>query len=299
MQRIVSGLPQLSPSCAEMMPIEVRLLRESDVPAALRLKELAQWNQTENDWLRLLRLEPSGCFCATIRGDVVATTTTTTYGHELAWIGMVLVDPKLRRLGIATKLMEVAVGYLSKAGVATIKLDATPAGHSLYENLGFKEESLIERWEGIAGPNAVADSTMNTAARTEALVLDRHAFGAERSKLIEMLIADCCVTPVIARAAEGQLTGYALARHGSAAVYLGPLLATSAEAATNLLDGLLSQMPGQRVCIDMNTDFEGGRKILIERGLVKQRDLIRMSYGKESKAGSSPSIFAIAGPEIG
>jgi hypothetical protein len=229
----------------------------------------------------------------------VATTTTTTYRHELAWIGMVLVDPKRRQLGIATKLMNVAIEYLSKAGVTTIKLDATPAGCSLYENLGFKDESLIERWEGIAGTRAVTCSTLDTAARREALVLDRHAFGAERSKLIEMLIEDCYVTPLVATAANGQLTGYALARRGSAAVYVGPLLATGTGAATTLLDGLLTQMSGQRVYIDMNTGFEGGRKILTERGMVKQRDLIRMSYGKESKAGSSPSIFAIAGPEIG
>lgn len=281
------------------MQIEVRLLRESDIPAALRLKELAQWNQTENDWRRLLRLDPSGCFCATIDGDVVATTTTTTYGHELAWIGMVLVDPKRRRLGIATKLMQFAIEYLSKAEVTTIKLDATPAGRSVYENLGFKEESLIERWEGIVGTRAVACSTLDNAARREALVLDRHAFGAERSKLIEMLIEDSYVAPLVATAVDGRLTGYALARHGIAAVYLGPLLATGPDAATTLVDGLFSQLPGQRVYIDLNTDFEGGRKILIERGCVKQRDLIRMSYGKKSKAGSSPSIFAIAGPEIG
>ncbi len=97
------------------MQIEVRLLRESDIPAALRLKELAQWNQTENDWLRLLRLEPNGCFCATIGDEVVATTTTTTYGHELAWIGMVLVDPEFRRLGIATRLMRLAFDRLIEA----------------------------------------------------------------------------------------------------------------------------------------------------------------------------------------
>ena len=98
------------------MQIEVRLLLESDIPAALRLKELAQWNQTENDWLRLLRLDPDGCFCATIDGEVVATTTTTTYRPELAWIGMVLVDPMRRQLGIATRLMKVALEYLIKAG---------------------------------------------------------------------------------------------------------------------------------------------------------------------------------------
>ena len=282
-----------------MIDTEVRLLRESDIPAALRLKELAQWNQTENDWLRLLRLEPSGCFCATIDGDVVATTTTTTYGHELAWIGMVLVDPKRRHLGIATKLMHVAIDYLSRAGVTTIKLDATPAGHSVYENLGFKDESLIERWEGIAGTRAVACSILDSAARRDALALDRHAFGADRSKVIEMLIETSCVAPLVATEADGQVTGYALARHGTGAVYLGPLLATGAGVATTLLDGLVSQMPGQRVYIDMNTAFEGSRKLLTERGFVKQRDLLRMSYGKESKAGTSPSIFAIAGPEIG
>jgi predicted N-acetyltransferase YhbS len=282
-----------------MMQIEVRLLRESDIPAALRLKELAQWNQTENDWLRLLRLEPSGCFCATIGDEVVATTTTTTYGHELAWIGMVLVDPKRRQLGIATKLMHVAIEYLSNAGITTIKLDATPAGRPVYENLGFKEESLIERWEGIAETRAVSCSTLDAPSREEALVLDRIAFGAERSKLIEMLIEDSYVAPLIALGPDGRLTGYVLARHGSAAVYVGPLLAKGTAAAATLLDGLLGQVSGQRVYIDMNTDFEGGRKILGERGLVKQRDLIRMSYGKQSKAGSSPSIFAIAGPEIG
>ncbi|HEY2975271.1 MAG TPA: GNAT family N-acetyltransferase [Pyrinomonadaceae bacterium] len=282
-----------------MMQIEVRLLRESDIPAALRLKELARWNQTDNDWLRLLRLEPNGCFCATIDGDVVATTTTTIYGHELAWIGMVLVDPDRRRLGIATKLMNVAIEYLSKAGVATVKLDATPAGCSLYKNLGFKEESLIERWEGIAGTRAVACSTMDTPRRREALVLDRHAFGGERSKLIEMLIEDSYVAPLVAAEADGRLTGYALARHGSAAVYAGPVVATSTDAATTLLDGLLNQVSGQRVYLDLNTNFAEGRKILTERGLVKQRDLIRMFYGKESNAGSSPSIFAIAGPEVG
>ena len=281
------------------MQIEVRLLQESDIPAALRLKELAQWNQTENDWLRLLRLEPRGCFCATFDGEVVATTTTTTYRTELAWIGMVLVDPKRRQLGIATRLMHAALEYLAKAGVATVKLDATPAGCSLYRKLGFKDESLIERWVGIAEPRKVSCSSLDTAARGAALSFDRHAFGAERSKLLEMLIDDCCVTPLVTTTADGNLTGYGLAREGSAAVYTGPLVATSTDAATNLLDGLLSQMTGQRVYVDLNTNFVGGLKLLTERGFVKQRDLVRMVYGQSSDAGSSPVIFAIAGPELG
>src|SRR5882672_1336003 len=98
-----------------MMQIDVRLLQETDIPAALRLKDLARWNQTESDWRRLLRLQPDGCFCATIDGKLVATTTTSAYGRELGWIGMVLVDPEFRQQGIATRLVRSAMDYLSNA----------------------------------------------------------------------------------------------------------------------------------------------------------------------------------------
>jgi ribosomal protein S18 acetylase RimI-like enzyme len=278
---------------------EVRLLGESDIPAAVRLKEIAGWNQTEADWRRLLRLEPEGCFCTTVRGLLVGTTTTTTYGRDLAWIGMVLVDPDYRRLGIATRMMNAALEYLHDAGVGAVKLDATADGRQVYENLGFRIESLIERWEGVAVDQAVDCLTLDSSARPEALTVDRSAFGADRSKLIEMLFEDACVAPFATKAPDGRLTGYALARRGTAAAYVGPLVTTTSGGAPPLLDGLLSQLTGQRVYIDLNTGFTSGREVLAARGFVKQRDLIRMCYGETSQAGTSPSIFGIAGPEFG
>src|SRR5258705_12273018 len=73
-RRIASGLPRPRPCFVEIMEMEIRLLRESDLPAVLRLKELAQWNQTENDWLRVLRLEPHGCFSAPFKDNVLCAT---------------------------------------------------------------------------------------------------------------------------------------------------------------------------------------------------------------------------------
>src|SRR2546421_12274243 len=92
--------------------LDIRRLSKSDIPAAMNLKELAGWNQSARDWQRLLEAEPGGCFAACQGDRVVATTTTTTYGKTLAWIGMVLVDREYRRLGIATSLMCQALGYL-------------------------------------------------------------------------------------------------------------------------------------------------------------------------------------------
>src|SRR6185295_9602070 len=114
------------------LPIEIRLLFEADIRAAMRLKEAAGWNQTEEDWRRLLALEPNGCFAAVKDGRLVGTTTTTTYSSDLGWIGMVLVDPHERRQGIATTLMNFALDYLNLKQ-ATVKLDATAQGKPVYE----------------------------------------------------------------------------------------------------------------------------------------------------------------------
>src|SRR6185369_4869352 len=168
---------------------EIRLLFESDIPAAMRLKEAAGWNQTEADWRRLLSLAPNGCFAAVSNGRLVGTTTTTVY-DELAWIGMVLVDPQHRRQGIAAQLMNVALDYLN-GKVGTIKLDATSLGQPVYEKFGFEVESEVERWTGNAtGGGTQSPSVMDRAALLE---LDRLAFKADRSKLIERLIDDACV----------------------------------------------------------------------------------------------------------
>ena len=275
--------------------INIRLLFESDIPAAMQLKEGAGWNQTETDWRRLLALEPNGCFAAVRDGRLVGTTTTTTYGNELAWIGMVLVDPQERRQGIATQLMNVALEYL-KDKVATVKLDATAQGKPVYEKLGFQAESVLERWSGTA--NARNAETSKDDAIHDLLALDRVAFTADRSKLIEKLIDDASVPPVLLRAANGALSGYALARKGTNADYVGPVVAEDQHHVESLLDQVLSALPGRRVYIDFNTECVAGTSVLSDRGFVKERDLIRMSAGARG-ATTSPFVIAIAGPETG
>jgi len=281
------------------MGIEIRLLFEADLPAALRLSDLANWNQTEADWRRLIQLEPNGCFCATSNGAVVATTTTTTYGSDLAWIGMVLVDAEYRRQGIATRLMERALAYLNEKNVATVKLDATPIGRPVYENLGFTQQSLIERWNGVAETSAKASLASDNELLKRIVTMDHREFGADRSALIGQLIEEASTHLQSTTDVDGRLTGFALARPGRVATYIGPVLAEGTSEASVLLDGLLDQVVGRSVYVDLNTDFQGGSQILSDRGFAKQRDLIRMSYGKNSSASSSPLIFAIAGPEVG
>jgi len=279
--------------------IEIRLLFESDIPAAMRLKESAGWNQTEDDWGRLISLEPTGCFAAIKNGELVGTTTTTTYKDVLGWVGMVLVDPQNQRQGIATRLMEVALDYL-RGKVATVKLDATAQGKPVYEKFGFEVESMVERWSGNVESRSINrnDETANVDVRRELLTLDERAFNADRSTLIELLITDSLVSSVLTRSKDGKLTGYALARRGTNANYIGPVVTTQPDQVERLLDQMLEQLGAGRVYIDFNTECGVNHSLLTDRGFVKERDLIRMSAGQRSPKTSS-LIVGVAGPEIG
>ena len=278
--------------------VEIRLLRESDIAAAMELKQLAGWNQTERDWHTLLQLEPHGCFAAVLDNQLVGTTTTTSYGSELAWIGMVLVRPENRRTGIASMLLEAAITYLDRK-VSVVKLDATADGKHVYHRFGFEVESVVERWSR-KGDRLVSfqrQVQIDPDTHRQILQLDRRAFGADRSRLVRLLFANSCIRPVITRNQAGLLTGYALARSGSDAAYVGPVVAFQRSDAAELLDRVLEQLAPHPVYVDLNRNSDDGQELLTERGFEKQRDLIRMKRGVANP--TSSSVFAIAGPEIG
>jgi GNAT superfamily N-acetyltransferase len=280
--------------------VEIELLSEVHLPAALWLTEQSQWNQTERDWRRLLQSVRKGCFGAFLEGRLIGTITTVAYGTELAWIGMMLVDPDCRRQGLGTRLMKMALEHLQRIGVAAIKLDATPAGRPLYESLGFRPEGLIERWEGMGLSGEKKKwPAWDERLRAAVYAFDRLAFGADRSALLTSLITDSPVTPLVALTPEGRLEGFALARPGRRAFYIGPVAAWARETALPLLDGMLRQLAGEKVYLDFNTGFGLGSEVLVDRGLVKQRDLTQMALGPESRAGISKRIFCLAGPELG
>jgi|SRR5215470_3800651 len=282
-----------------MQDIEIRLLFESDIPAAMRLKEAAGWNQTEADWQALLSLEPEGCFAAIKEGRIVGTTTTTTYETDLAWIGMVLVDPESRRQGIASQLVKTALDYLN-GKVKCVKLDATPAGKLVYEQFGFRVESLIERWSGPAKPKLGTRSNQWLSGEVDLSLyeLDLLAFGANRAALIRTLIKESSIPPVIDYKTDGSVSGYALVRRGTKADYIGPIVTTEPGQIESLLDETLDRLNGARAIIDWNKEGVMSTDVLTARGFVKERDLIRMGTGSSGKT-TSPLVVAIAGPEIG
>lgn len=280
------------------MPLTIDPLRDADVEDAIALSTGEGWNQTDADWRRLLRLGPDGCFAARIDGRLVGTVTTTIYERALAWIGMMIVHPAARRRGIGAALMTRAIGHLEAAGVACVKLDATPAGLPLYHRLGFEEEMLFERWMGAAtrvGGSAPAPD--EHAALGPILPLDRAAFGADRSRFLAELDADALAAYVV-REPESR-EGFALAREGRIATYVGPIVATDEGIADRLFDALSSRFPGRQICVDVNSTGLLDPARLVAGGLAPRRPLMRMRRGGPAGSGTPATLCASAGPEYG
>ena len=278
----------------------IRQMRNADIPAAMRLKHAAGWNQTPADWQRLLRLEPEGCFVAERDGIVAGSTTAVRYGSEMAWLGMVLVLPAFRRQGIARALVRHALDWLDLGGTRTCGLDATSMGKPLYEQVGFASTELIERWERppLGNPSSKTQIAARRVGRLPSVLerIDREACNYDRSRLLRDLCTDADVTGVICP------QGFAFGRPGSSAWFVGPCVAKNSQAAATVLRGSLEEQQDKRVFWDFLPSNQSARELAAELGFRPVRRLERMMLrGRESPSPHSHSeeVYATAGFEFG
>jgi GNAT superfamily N-acetyltransferase len=270
----------------------LRLLTPADIPQAMLLKQTAAWNQTEQDWLRVLDLEPEGCFCIERDGRLVATATAVCYGRKLAWIGMVLTLPEYRGQGMAGELMRRALEFLDGRHVPWVKLDATAMGSPLYRKLGFVDECPIERW--VREPREPIPTRALEAYQPDP-TMDLGAFGADRSQLLSHLAAgDSASIPG---------SGYAMGRPGANAAYFGPCVALNAETAETLLQWFLARNGAGSVAWDILPDNSEAVQLALQFGFERARQLVRMARRGSAEPQDLSTIvqqtYAIAGFEFG
>jgi len=267
-----------------------------DVPSAKELSAAANWNQTEEDWLRIMRLAPGGCRCVDDSGKIVATTTLLPFGTELAWIGMVLTRPEYRRQGFARRLIEDAIASARRLGIGTLKLDATDQGRPLYQALGFVPEQTIERWGRDRDRTVVLKKEEGGYRRTSAVPAvdywfseDTAAFGVSRTELLKALSGSgpCSTAP----------GGYALSRAGRTARYLGPCVASSVVEAQELIAAHLQESEVHWFW-DLLPSNKGAVHSAEQFGFSRQRVLWRMRRG-EALQNNNSMVYAIAGFELG
>lgn len=282
--------------------IDLRTMCDADIPVAMRLKQIAGWNQTWTDFRRFLSLEPGGGLVAVHDSQVVGTVIAFSF-PPIAWIAMMLVDPAWRRQGIATRLMQASIERLDRDGIPGVYLDATELGAPVYQRIGFCEQAELVRFGGrVRGWSC--DRSASICVRdfrwedlSSLVALDRNAVGADRSGLLKRLLVERFGAARVALQ-RGQVRGYALDRPGSRARFLGPLVAETEQAGRALMADSLLRFHGQQVMVDIPTSNSVGQTLARAAGLSPQRKFLRMVRGVAAAA-QQGWLWASSGPEKG
>ncbi|WP_416866032.1 MAG: GNAT family N-acetyltransferase [Imperialibacter sp.] len=280
----------------------LRPLKLIDISAAMTLSTAEGWNQTENDWALLIKGSEGACVLAEHDSKVIGTTTAINYSHQLAWIGMVLVDKAYRGQGVSKALLDHVFKNTSEI---SIKLDATPAGQQVYQQFGFKDEYLIDRMVHVLLTNSA--SFDNSGIETEPVkpenikeivAFDAAVFGTKREHLITSLVKEYPDKAWIVRH-KNRVTGFVLGRGGSKYHHVGPVSASTMEVAQALLAKSLEGLVQKPVVVDVLQDKQALIASLKSMGFTKQRHFVRMYKGENHFPGIAEHSYCICGPEFG
>jgi ribosomal protein S18 acetylase RimI-like enzyme len=295
----MSREPSSEPSSAV---VALRKMIAADVPLAMELKNIAGWNQTERDWLGYLTYEPEGCFVAEVGGRAIGTATSIHYDDRFGWIGMVLVHPDARRLGIGTKLLRHTIEYLQQRGTSCVKLDATAMGRKVYVPMGFVDEYELSRFEGTAPAESTAAVTnvasLTTGDLKEVIEFDAPVFGAERAHVIDSMSRRNPEYCFLARDGS-RIRGYLIAREGRNAAQIGPWVAQDGATAERLLAAFFQRVRGRRVFVDVPHPNDAGCTLIRSYGFTVQRGFARMHLGENRHPGIPAHVFGTSSAEKG
>jgi len=283
------------------MDFTIRCLCPDDLAAADRLRAELGWNQTIQDWQRLLALSPEGCFAAERNGEIVGTCTSVSYANALAWIGMMMVHPASRRQGIADALLRRCVDHLRERSVRCIKLDATPMGQPLYARIGFVPEWTLTRWEHDGSRLEVEPRQDCILPPTEKhwpaiVALDTQVSGVPRGPLLQSLAAES--RRALVYESRGSVMGFGMLRNGARASYLGPI-AVRPEVGEVLVRSLLSGHDDQPVFWDVPDLNEPASDLARRLGFSFARSLTRMYLDTNLVPSDPIGQWAIADPATG
>jgi GNAT superfamily N-acetyltransferase len=270
---------------------------ETQLGSGYRLSCLAGWNQTEADWKAFFDLGTL-VNAQNSTGEIVATAGVLPLDARVSWISLVLVDPEHRRQGIASALLDWAIGHCRDQGRSAL-LDATPEGARVYSQLGFAgTETIVRCTVEKQGRGNISVSDMQRLG-TETLAvlgkLDAEASGINRSSLYRYWYQSGMASGWF-MGESSHPEAWAFFRAGRNAPQIGPLFANSQSAAESLIHGIFRTQPGPCI-MDLTVS---GLRFFTESPhyrITQHRSFLRMQKDKLPSA-ISPHQFAIGGPEF-
>jgi ribosomal protein S18 acetylase RimI-like enzyme len=206
------------------------------------------------------------------------------------------VHPTHRGRGLGTRLSRWATSYLRSKGAGFVRLDSTHEAEGLYEALGFCAVGRRVLYRLEAKPRALSPpgrghrvASLTPGDLAELYDVDRRSYGGDRSALLAAIVVRRHGSGLVARDAEGRMTGFLL-RSGT---LLGPWIASTPEAARALVVRELAREIWDKTEV-MAPGGGPSHRLLAELGFIGIPDRVRMELGTAPRAGGGLEIYGLS-----
>jgi predicted N-acetyltransferase YhbS len=261
------------------MPPPIRAATPADWPRIAELRAEVGWSV--RPWtLEAFRPPVGAAWVAEDAGQVVGCGSGIVHGR-IGIVGNMIVTASHRRRGIAGRILREVLDFLEPR-TDTIELNATLDGEPLYERFGFQP---VTRFHGVNLPSqAGAASHLVVGEWTDAAALaawDASRFGGSRLGILAAAVRDPERSVLVARAANGEIAGYAVVRPTEEAI--GPFVADAPDAAAALLKAAAQQATS---VLSWRITLPGDNSVAIE--WLRDRDIERQPHGMQMRLGTPP-----------
>lgn len=281
--------------------LSIGILNEQDIPQLIGLSEKVGWDYDESEIKTIME---SGTVYGhrTTNAEITACAAIVPYEGNLASLGMVIVHPDYRRLGLGKAATMKCVQSLPDS--VPIMLISTPEGKPMYEQLGFKSVDSVQKFlcDSLHTPMNLDMSQYTIEAfqssyLPQVVELDQAACGARRDKFLAVRIEQA-KDAIVVKNSSGNVVGYALSIRGTVNVLIGPIVAPNHEVAINLLDRLVIGNEN-RIRIDIPQGQTEFGSVLMRSGFRRVSQPPVMVLNRDELPKRSGQLFAIAAQVFG
>jgi predicted N-acetyltransferase YhbS len=282
------------------MPITIRPLEDPDLETASNILNLAfHTSGSRLEDLRLYRrMQPDGWFVAVQAERLVGMVGAANYG-TVAHVGLMAVRPDAQRQGLGLALMQYLLARLDQQGVPLVTLDASQAGRPLYEKLGFTtwDETLVfqrpgrPEWQDL--PAHV--QLLSVRELDELVQADTDVFGADRSKVLRVLLEAFPGCAFLQRDEHGRLAGYLFTQHNR----IGPWVMLQPGNAEALLLAALGLPHAGLLSVTVPEANREAQELLLGHGFERVRANTHMGRGAGGPPGQRWKIYSQTSLAVG
>lgn len=282
--------------------LSIGILNEQSIPQLIGLSEKVGWDYDEPE-IKTIMASGRVYGHMTTTGEIIACAAIVPYKEDLASLGMVIVHPDYRRLGLGKAATMKCVQSLPDS--VPIILISTPEGKPMYEQLGFKLVDGVQKFVCDSYQTQPMNFDMSeytiepfqSSYLPQIVELDQAACGVRRDKFLAVRIEQA-KDAIVAKNNSGNVVGYALSIRGTVNLLIGPIVAPNHDVAMNLLDRLVIGNKN-RIRIDIPQGQTEFGSVLMRYGfrMVSQPPIMVLNRDELPKR--SGQLFGIAAQVFG